>query len=66
MNPIGRVEAIGNEAIDDYWKGAESCIVRADRFDAEALQGLEEFSRDEVRQPSWSHELMTEYWKHTD
>lgn len=45
---IGVVEGARIEAEDDNWGGAESCIVLAERFDAAALQGLEQFSHVEV------------------
>jgi tRNA (Thr-GGU) A37 N-methylase len=48
MNPIGRVEAARSKATDDYWGGAESCIVLDSRFEPDALQGLDEFSQVEV------------------
>jgi tRNA-Thr(GGU) m(6)t(6)A37 methyltransferase TsaA len=48
IEPIGRVEASRLHAEDDYWGGAESCIVLSDRFGPEALQGLEDFSHVEV------------------
>ena len=48
MEPIGRVEAAQTEAEDDNWGGAESRIVLADRFGAEALDGIEAFSHAEI------------------
>ena len=48
MEPIGRVRTPRAEAEDDYWGGVESRIVLEDRFDADALLGLEDFSHAEV------------------
>jgi tRNA-Thr(GGU) m(6)t(6)A37 methyltransferase TsaA len=48
MEPIGRVEAARNHVEDDYWGGQESRIVLAEQYEAEALQGIEEFSHVEV------------------
>jgi tRNA (adenine37-N6)-methyltransferase len=48
MEPIGRVRTARAEAEDDYWGGVESCIVLDDRFDPEALCGLEDFSHAEI------------------
>ena len=47
-NPIGYVKASRSEAKDDYWGGAESCIVLEDRFDSDSLSGLDQFSHVEV------------------
>jgi tRNA-Thr(GGU) m(6)t(6)A37 methyltransferase TsaA len=46
--PIGWVEAIREQAEDDYWGGEQACIVLNERFEPDALQGLEEFSHVEV------------------
>jgi tRNA (adenine37-N6)-methyltransferase len=51
MEPIGWVEASRREAEDDFWGGETSCITLADRFGAEALQGLHDFSHAEIRKP---------------
>lgn len=48
IEPIGFVEAERKEAFDDDWGGAVSRIVLTDRFEAEALAGLETFSHVEV------------------
>ena len=48
MEPIGRVQAMRAEAEDDYWGGVESRIVLDDRFDADALRGLDDFSHAEI------------------
>ena len=48
MEAIGRVEAARSTPEDDHWGGAESCIVLADRFEPDALQGLDDFSHVEV------------------
>ncbi len=48
LEAIGYVEAGRTKVEDDYWGGAESCITLSDRFEAEALQGLEDFSHAEV------------------
>ncbi|MGH7789003.1 MAG: SAM-dependent methyltransferase [Candidatus Binatia bacterium] len=48
MEPIGTVEAGRTQAEDDYWGGAEACLVLAERFEPDALQGLEDFSHAEV------------------
>jgi tRNA-Thr(GGU) m(6)t(6)A37 methyltransferase TsaA len=48
VEPIGWVEASREQAEDDYWGDAESRIVLSDRFDADCLEGIEEFSHVEV------------------
>jgi tRNA-Thr(GGU) m(6)t(6)A37 methyltransferase TsaA len=49
IQAIGFVEASRQEAEDDYWGDAESCIALDERqFEAQALAGLEEFSHVEV------------------
>ena len=48
MEPIGRVRAPRQRAGDDFWGGIESMIVLDERFDADALRGLEDFSHAEV------------------
>jgi tRNA (adenine37-N6)-methyltransferase len=48
MEPIGHIEAVRNEAVDDWWGGAESRIVLAEGYTAEALLGIEDFSHAEV------------------
>jgi len=48
IESIGRVETRRREAVDDDWGGEESCITLDERFEDEALQGLETFSHAEV------------------
>lgn len=48
MEPIGHVQAVREIAEDDYWGGEDSCIILSDAFEADALQGIEEFSHVEV------------------
>ena len=48
MEIIGRVEAIRTDAEDDFWGGVESCITLSDRYEPEALDGIETFSHVEV------------------
>ena len=48
VEPIGHVEAERKHLADDYWGGEESCIVLSDRFETDALQGIEDFSHVEV------------------
>ena len=48
IEPIGYVRASRKEAADDYWGKTRSVIRLVDRFDPEALQGLQEFSHVEV------------------
>jgi len=48
MEAIGRVEAARTRVEDDFWGGGESCIALADRYEPEALDGIEEFSHAEV------------------
>jgi len=48
MTPIGLVEGVRLQAEDDFWGGEEACIALSDRFAAEALQGLADFSHVEV------------------
>jgi tRNA-Thr(GGU) m(6)t(6)A37 methyltransferase TsaA len=48
LEPIGSVEARRTEAIDDDWGGSESAIVLDERFEPDALAGLEDFSHVEV------------------
>ncbi|MEU4098688.1 SAM-dependent methyltransferase [Streptomyces sp. NPDC026673] len=44
LEPIGRVVSGRTEVADDYWGGVESVIRLDDRFPAQTVQGLEEFS----------------------
>jgi tRNA (adenine37-N6)-methyltransferase len=46
--PIGYVEAVRPHAEDDFWGGEQSCIALIEEFEADALQGLTEFSHIEV------------------
>lgn len=48
LRPIGYVKAARAEPADDFWGNTEACIVLDNRFGAEALQGIEEFSHAEV------------------
>ena len=48
IEPIGFVHASRSVAEDDYWGEAEASITLTDAFEAEALQGLAEFSHVEV------------------
>ena len=48
MEAIGRVEAVRTRAEDDFWGGGESCITLSDRYQPEALDGIEAFSHAEV------------------
>ena len=48
IEPIGYVRGGRAVAEDDQWGGAETQIVLRDDLEAEALQGLEEFSHAEV------------------
>lgn len=48
MEPIGQVEAARTRAEDDFWGGAESCITLSDRYEPDALDGIEAFSHVEV------------------
>lgn len=48
MEPIGRVQAARTAPEDDHWGGEESRIVLDERFGAEALQGIEDFSHAEI------------------
>ena len=48
VEPIGYVEAERVHTEDDYWGGAESCIVLSDRFLPDALEGIDQFSHVEV------------------
>jgi tRNA-Thr(GGU) m(6)t(6)A37 methyltransferase TsaA len=48
IEAIGHVEAGRSRAEDDFWGGEEACIVLADRFDPDAIAGLDSFSHAEV------------------
>jgi tRNA-Thr(GGU) m(6)t(6)A37 methyltransferase TsaA len=48
VRPIGFVRGVRPHAEDDFWGGEESRIVLAEGFDADALQGIAEFSHVEV------------------
>ena len=48
MESIGRVKAVRTQAEDDFWGGAESCITLSERYEPEALEGIEAFSHAEV------------------
>ncbi|MBT3337331.1 MAG: tRNA (N6-threonylcarbamoyladenosine(37)-N6)-methyltransferase TrmO [Anaerolineae bacterium] len=48
LTPIGYVESPRTEIEDDNWGDVISQIVLTDDFDAESLQGIEEFSHAEI------------------
>jgi tRNA-Thr(GGU) m(6)t(6)A37 methyltransferase TsaA len=48
VEPIGVVVGGRKEPVDDDWGGVEATITLDDRFDADALQGLDQFSHIEV------------------
>lgn len=48
MEAIGRVEAARKQAEDDFWGGTESCITLSERYEPDALEGIETFSHAEV------------------
>lgn len=48
INAVGFVEGTRHHAEDDFWGGEEACIRLTERFTAEALQGITEFSHVEV------------------
>lgn len=48
MEPIGRVEARRTEAEDDRWGAERSRVILDDRFEHQALDGIEEFSHAEI------------------
>jgi tRNA (adenine37-N6)-methyltransferase len=48
VRAIGFVEAIRPHAEDDFWGGEEACITLSAQFNAEALQGVSDFSHVEV------------------
>jgi len=48
MKAIGLVEAARVHAEDDYWGNEQACISLSAPFNAEALQGLADFSHVEV------------------
>lgn len=48
LEPIGVVRSPRGEVRDDEWGGSEAEIVLDARFDADALDGIEEFSHAEV------------------
>jgi len=48
LDPIGRVETARRDVEDDHWGGVEARIVLDERFDAVALDGIEEFSHAEI------------------
>ncbi len=48
MEAIGRVKAVRTRPDDDFWGGAESCITLSERYEPEALEGIEAFSHAEV------------------
>jgi len=48
VRPVGFVAALRRHAEDDFWGGGESCIELTEQFNADALQGLTDFSHIEV------------------
>lgn len=48
IRPIGYVQAARAHAEDDFWGGEQACIALTEAYQAEALQGLGEFSHVEV------------------
>jgi tRNA (adenine37-N6)-methyltransferase len=48
IEPIGYVRASRENPQDDYWGEEESCIELTEKFSAESLQGLDDFSHIEV------------------
>ena len=48
VEAIGFVEAIRTRAEDDFWGGKEACIALTEKFTADALQGLSDFSHVEI------------------
>ena len=48
VEPIGWIRAERRKPDDDFWGGAECRIELADRYGADALQGIEEFSHAEI------------------
>lgn len=48
LEPIGRVRTARAAVEDDYWGAVESRIVLEERFNPDALLGLEDFSHAEI------------------
>ncbi len=48
MEPIGTVRSPREQVRDDEWGGMVSQIVLDERFDADALDGIEQFSHAEI------------------
>ena len=48
VHVVGLVETARTSPEDDFWGSEEACIVLDDRFPAESLQGITEFSHAEV------------------
>jgi tRNA (adenine37-N6)-methyltransferase len=48
LHPVGVVVGGRTEPVDDDWEGVEATIVLDERFDPEALQGLDDFSHLDV------------------
>jgi tRNA (Thr-GGU) A37 N-methylase len=48
VQAVGFVEAIRPHAEDDFWGGEEATIALTEEFNADALQGLADFSHVEV------------------
>ena len=48
LEAIGHIEAVRARADDDFWGGKESCIILSDKYEPDALDGIEAFSHAEV------------------
>ena len=48
IEPIGHVETARSEAADDFWGDTEAVILLDERFEADSLQGIEDFSHAEI------------------
>lgn len=48
IESIGCVSGAREGLEDDYWGGSESCITLSDRFEPDALDGIEDYSHAEI------------------
>ena len=48
MKPIGQVRSARADVVDDYWGAEVAEIVLSDDFDADALEGIDQFSHAEI------------------
>jgi tRNA-Thr(GGU) m(6)t(6)A37 methyltransferase TsaA len=48
VEAVAFVSATRTQAEDDFWGGAETCIALTERFTADALAGIAEFSHVEI------------------